>query len=101
MTCLPTSMRFRAAGRAGPRNQSGADRTGRARRELRSVHHRRFILGIAGGLILVAVPPSTLQVESNIEQLVGSGGPSLAPPSAAKKAFTLAAVRVLQLGNAA
>ena len=51
--------------------------------------------------MLVDVPPSTLQVESNIEQLVGSGGPWLAPPSAAKRAFTLAAVRVLQLGNAA
>ena len=44
-------------------------------------------------------PPSTSQVEWNFEQLVGSGGLRLEPPSASKNAFRLAAVSVLQLGS--
>jgi hypothetical protein len=48
---------------------------------------------------VMEVPPSTSQVESNREQLAGSGGLALAPPSAAKYAITLAAVSVLQLGT--
>ena len=52
-------------------------------------------------MVMAAVPPSVLQVESNIEQLVGVVGPVLIPPSAAKNAFRLAAVSELQLGNEA
>ena len=49
-------------------------------------------------LDVIDVPPSTLQVESNFEQLSGWEGLALEPPSAAKYAITLAAVSVLQLG---
>ena len=47
------------------------------------------------------VPPSTLQVESNIAQLSGWAGVVLKPPSASKYAVRMAAVSVLQLGTEA